>query len=237
MTLVPGATVNVLYRGNRWDGEGDVQIPNAPFCIDSYEASQPDATATAIGSWQEQAKPPPATSRRGVLPWTSVSWENARAACESAGKRLPTLAEWQMAFSGASGDLWPWGNTLKANRCNVANPSGPRPTGACCFTICEDWCYNVCDMVGNVSEWVSDYWDRDCYGETQVSIAGGAYGNEYFFPHTDVPNGNIQRPDPARPGCWVMSNYGLDRSGLHAHARSFGAPDDGFRCAKSVNAE
>jgi formylglycine-generating enzyme required for sulfatase activity len=235
MTLVPGGTVTVIYRGERWDGECADEVRVEPFCIDTYEASRPDATAGFKGRWSASMQTPAATSRPGVLPWTT-SWNEAREACARAGKRLPTLAEWQMAFSGSDGAPWPWGDELIANSCVTGSNSEVSPTGNCCFDICEDWCFRVCDMVGNVSEWVSDQWDPESGGDAEFMVAGGSYNISYFY---DFPNGrqsarNIQIPDPRKPGCWKTIGYGLDRSALHVHAPTSSLEDDGFRCAMTV---
>src|SRR5262245_49552328 len=41
-----------------------------------------------------------AVSLPGVIPSSSITWFQAQAACENAGKRLPSNAEWQAAVAG-----------------------------------------------------------------------------------------------------------------------------------------
>lgn len=70
------------------------------FCIDTYEVSRPDATATSAGSDGSVA-----TSRAGVIPWhssdsTEVNQGVAAGACQAAGKRLCTTQEWYVVCSG-----------------------------------------------------------------------------------------------------------------------------------------
>jgi len=82
---------------------GMVVVENQ-FCIDIYEASRPDATASAAG-----AQSTVATSAAGVLPWQVESNAEAFAACEAAGKTL--CLQW---FSGSCVRLWQqlFGNNL-----------------------------------------------------------------------------------------------------------------------------
>jgi len=50
-------------------------------------------------------------------PVTQVSWNDARAYAEWAGRRLPTEFEWEYAarFGNANSDIYSWGNKLKSN--------------------------------------------------------------------------------------------------------------------------
>ena len=67
-----------------------VTIPGGATQIMKWEASKPDATATANGSATAHA-----CSKQGVLPWINVTYPQAVAACGSIGARLCTEAEWQ----------------------------------------------------------------------------------------------------------------------------------------------
>ena len=63
-----------------------LQGPDGPFTIDAFEASIDRGAAV---------------SRAGVPPARSVTWYDARDACEAAGKRLCTEQEWMIACTGA----------------------------------------------------------------------------------------------------------------------------------------
>ncbi|HEV2992583.1 MAG TPA: bifunctional serine/threonine-protein kinase/formylglycine-generating enzyme family protein [Candidatus Angelobacter sp.] len=93
-------------------------------------------------------------------PVVNVSWDDAVAYAQWAGKRLPTELEWEKAARGTDGRLWPWGNSFDSARANLegeqdgylyAAPVGSFPSGKSP--------YGALDMAGNVWEWVADGYD------------------------------------------------------------------------------
>ena len=104
------------------------------------------------------------------LPVVGVCWFEAEAYCKwlssVTGQHfvLPTEAQWEAAARGAQGNLWPWGNTWDAGKCNNAeledkiglpSPVGMYPDGA---SLCD-----AVDMAGNVWEWCADWYAEDTY--------------------------------------------------------------------------
>ena len=139
-----------------------VKVENA-FCIDTYEASRPDATATDPGSDGSKA-----VSRKGAIPWRVGDNATAQAACAAAGKRLCTPSEWEAACRGAKGTEYAYGDVYEPKTCNGTDTFGNdfhlSPTGT--FPKCTN-SYGVYDMNGNIWEHV--------LGGSGKTVRGGAY--------------------------------------------------------------
>ena len=119
--------------------------------------------------WKKPEGPGSNLKKRMDHPVVSVSWNDAAAYAQWAGKSLPTEAQWEIAARGGTANvqtLFPWGDELEPkgkHRCNVWQGDFPvnntQADGyswtapAASYRRYEVGVYN---MIGNVWEWCQD---------------------------------------------------------------------------------
>lgn len=147
------------------------------FYIDTFPVTNADYArfCTATGHapprhWEGGRCPRPLYDH----PVVEVSWRDACAFADWAGKSLPSALQWEKAARGTTGTVFPWGDQKTAAKCNV------RETGVGTTTSVSRYHsgvspYGVYDMVGNVWEWCSTNTTRGRY-----ELKGSAFTSPLF---------------------------------------------------------
>lgn len=197
-------------------------------------------------NWRHPNGPASTLEGKGNHPVVHIAYEDALAYCDWAKKRLPTEAEWEFASRG--GDVkkerYSWGSEFAPQGKQMANTfQGSFPIR----NLKEDGFadtspvksfppnnYGLYDMIGNVWEWTSDWYDVNYFKTLSKTLV------------SDNPTGPDRPNDPLEPyaskrvtkgGSFLCaSNYCTNYrpSARQGTAYDSGQSHLGFRCVKDV---
>ena len=187
----------IMGSNDRLPDEGPEHKVTLPdFYIDEFEVTNlqykkfNDAThGRSPRHWRNRTFP----AGKADHPVVYVTWDNANAYCEWAGKRLPTDAEWEKAARGMDGRMFPWGDEFATANANtpvrwqeIGQFGDTSPVGA--FEAGKSP-YGVHDMSGNVWEWTASWYKAypdnqtasESYGERYKTLKGGSWFDCSFY--------------------------------------------------------
>ena len=168
MAVIPGKS-GFLGIGSSASFEIDVTevtVDAYAACVRAGNCSKPNNDGFC--NWGKSGK--------GNHPVNCVDWNQAKAFCGWAQKRLPTEQEWQRAAASAQGRTYPWGEAAPANQLCWKPTSHGEGTCAVGSFPSGDSAQGVKDLSGNVWEWTDSCLDSSC--AARVSRGGGWQGGD-----------------------------------------------------------
>jgi formylglycine-generating enzyme required for sulfatase activity len=162
-------------------------IDKTPVANAEYVRFAHDTDRKPPGHWKGKGPP----DKIADHPVVEVSWHDAVAYAEWAGKRLPSEEEWEKAARGTDGPKYPWGDEKPTpEMCNFGrNEGGTTPVGK--YSPQGDSPYGCVDMAGNVWEWTASE-----YHAGGKMLRGGSWDN---YPSV-VRSANRRRSLPVMTG-------------------------------------
>jgi len=208
MKLIPESEFQMGKSKSSRENGPEHSIYLNSFYIDIYEVIQKDFSSVMGEN--------PSKFIGEFLPVESVTWQEAKDYCEKLGKRLPTEAEWEKAAKANTSTNLPWGDLIEddylwysknsSEKTHIVGTKKPNPFG-------------LYDMLGNVYEWVYDWFNYDYYSVSPFKNPTGPLKGS-----AKVLRGGSWFYDP-------LGTYPIIRGRAQPDTRD---PRFGFRCATNA---
>jgi formylglycine-generating enzyme required for sulfatase activity/DNA-binding response OmpR family regulator len=124
-----------------------------------------------------------------LLPAAEISWWDAYAFANWAGRSLPTAEQWEAAARGSKGLIYPWGDEPEQNTANTKPSTANKdhaPSSSAAADQKDVSPFGLLGMAGNVSEWTSNE------GPNATKMIKG--GN-YLAPLSSLESSSTSAPD------------------------------------------
>ena len=189
-------------------------------------------------NWKHPEGPESNLDGRWEHPVVHIAFEDAQAYAKWKGKRLPTEAEWELAAqSNISKD--PWINDGSKEFANTFQGIFPyynsQTDGFLKTSPVKSFPGNqigLYDMIGNVWEWTSDWYNTDYYKSIDLTktVDNPKGAKSYYDPRELYVPKRVIKGGSFLCATEYCSNYRT--SARHGSAIDTGTSNVGFRCAK-----
>jgi serine/threonine protein kinase len=204
--------VHTIYLDSYWIDQTEVTNVMYTRCVQAGVCQPPSNTSSHTRS-SYYGNP-----EFDNYPVIYVNWKQANTYCEWAGRKLPTEAEWEKASRGTNEtDPW-WEDEINCNKSKYFQcTNDTAEVGSYSDGISPLGAY---DTVGNVWEWVSDWYSSQYYSVSPKINPQGPSSGEFRA---------------LRGGFYFFSNHWFNRGTLRSGTiRSYIYDYEiGFRCARS----
>jgi iron(II)-dependent oxidoreductase len=194
--------------------ETEVTVAQYAVCVTASACTEPSTSYTQC-NWNETGYED--------HPVNCVNWQQAVDFCQWVGGRLPSESEWEYAARSGGQDIdYPWGDETASCAYAVMDDEGSDGCGtgrtwAVCSKPAGNTVQGLCDMAGNVWEWVQDFYHPDYTG---APADGSAW---------EDPDSNYR---VTRGGDFQIGDYYLRAAFRNLNIPEVMGINLGFRCAR-----